>query len=290
MIQPKLKIGAVGDRYEQEADRVAQDVVQRINAPAPKTGDKDELRMKPMVQRLSDGSGMAAPPDLDTSIQGARGGGQPLAESIRQPMEQAFGADFSGVRVHTDAKSDKLNQSIQAKAFTTGQDVFFRQGVYEPGSRRGQELIAHELTHVVQQNGGAVQREQLQRINGDKGTGKTQVKPPIYFYHATPKKNANAIAQDGLKARSGKKQEEPYLCMSGTEAGATTLGSSASDIIFRVATSNLDIQLWSKTGAGKEEWRGYENIPGNLLEYRRNLGKPAQKKWRWTSDKSHLPL
>ena len=73
-------------------------------------------------------------------------------------MVSAMGADFSGVKVHTDAKSDKLNKSIQAKAFTTGRDVFFRQGEYNPGSQGGQELIAHELTHVVQQSGGAVQR------------------------------------------------------------------------------------------------------------------------------------
>jgi hypothetical protein len=76
-------------------------------------------------------------------------------------MGQAMGADFSGVKVHTDAQSDQLNQSIQAKAFTTGQDVFFRQGEYNPGSRGGQELIAHELTHVVQQKGG----ERIQRGN-----------------------------------------------------------------------------------------------------------------------------
>ena len=76
-------------------------------------------------------------------------------------MEQAFGADFGGVKVHTDSRSDQLNQSIQARAFTTGQDVFFRQGEYNPGSRGGQELLAHELTHVVQQNGGTVQRSPL---------------------------------------------------------------------------------------------------------------------------------
>lgn len=80
-------------------------------------------------------------------------------------MGQAMGADFSGVRVHTDARADQLNQSIQAKAFTTGQDLFFRQGAYQPGSREGQALIAHELTHVVQQNRGGVRRYiEIQKI------------------------------------------------------------------------------------------------------------------------------
>jgi hypothetical protein len=98
-------------------------------------------------------------PDLEASINQARGGGQAMGDNIRKPMEEAFGADFGGVKVHTDSRSDQLNQSIQARAFTTGQDVFFRQGEYNPGSRGGQELLAHELTHVVQQSGRMVQNE-----------------------------------------------------------------------------------------------------------------------------------
>ncbi|MBD2415200.1 DUF4157 domain-containing protein [Nostoc calcicola FACHB-3891] len=130
--------------------------LQRESAPE----EEEELQMKPMVQRQG-GAGMAASPDLEASINQARGSGQPIADNIRGPMEQAFGADFSGVKVHTDSQSDELNQSIQARAFTTGQDVFFRQGEYNPGSRGGQELLAHELTHVVQQNGGMVERSLL---------------------------------------------------------------------------------------------------------------------------------
>ncbi|MBU7584272.1 MAG: DUF4157 domain-containing protein [Nostoc sp. TH1S01] len=220
-IQMKLTIGQPGDKYEQEADRVAADVVQRINAPqsenepaqlqtkeeqseriqrdmAPmipkisifppgvssppppaiqmklsirEPGEEREPTLdqpiytpvQPLIQRVNIG-GMAASPDVEAGIQRARSGGQPLADSIREPMEQAFGADFSGVRVHTDAQADQLNQSIQAKAFTTGQDVFFRQGAYEPGSRGGQELLAHELTHVVQQGRGMMKQPLLDDV------------------------------------------------------------------------------------------------------------------------------
>ncbi|MEA5516990.1 DUF4157 domain-containing protein [Nodularia sp. UHCC 0506] len=125
---------------------------------------EEELQAKSILQRREAIGGGEASTDLDTAINSARGSGQQMADNIRQPMEQAFGADFSGVKVHTDGQSDQLNQSIQARAFTTGQDVFFRQGEYNPGSRGGQELLAHELTHVVQQNEGAVQRS-LQRKN-----------------------------------------------------------------------------------------------------------------------------
>ncbi|EGJ32635.1 hypothetical protein LYNGBM3L_05230 [Moorena producens 3L] len=174
-VQAKLTIGEAGDKYELEADRVASEVVDRINTPVTShstqpdsiqaQGQQDELMRKPMVQLMSVEGGMAATPELESSIQQAKGSGMPIAESIRKPMEQSFGADFSGVRVHSDAQSDQLNQSIQARAFTTGKDIFFRQGEYNPGSRGGQELIAHELTHVVQQNRASVQR-QLNQHNG----------------------------------------------------------------------------------------------------------------------------
>ncbi len=103
--------------------------------------------------------------DLEASIQESRGSGQALHQDLQQRMGQAMGADFSGVRVHTDAKSDQLNKSIQAKAFTTKQDVFFRKGTYNPTSRDGQELIAHELTHVVQQCGSTVQKAPMPQLS-----------------------------------------------------------------------------------------------------------------------------
>ena len=176
-IQRKLTIGEPGDKYEQEADRVAFQVVQQINAPT--SIDKNNLsqsiqREKDLkgvmqsrgfqaaIQRKQAIAGGEATPNLESAINRARGSGQPLDSGLQQSMGQAMGANFSGVRVHTDAQSDQLNQSIQAKAFTTGQDVFFRGGAYQPRSRGGQELIAHELTHVVQQQGSALQRQELQ--------------------------------------------------------------------------------------------------------------------------------
>jgi dienelactone hydrolase len=163
-VQAKLTIGEPNDKYEQEADAVAQDVVQRLHSPVSETppetevqreteAGKHQLQRKAILQRTHAVGGEPASADLEGSINRAKGGGQPLDTGLQRSMSQAMGADFSGVRVHTDSHADQLNQSIQAKAFTTGQDVFFRQGAYDPGSRGGQELIAHELTHVVQQKG-----------------------------------------------------------------------------------------------------------------------------------------
>jgi hypothetical protein len=123
--------------------------------------EEEELQMKSLVQRRENLGGGEASPNLELSIQSARGSGQSLDTGLQEKMGQAMGADFSSVKVHTDSQSDRLNKSIQAKAFTTGQDVFFRQGEYDPSSREGQELIAHELTHVVQQNSSGINRKEL---------------------------------------------------------------------------------------------------------------------------------
>jgi len=122
----------------------------------------DKVMTKPAagaVQRDGGAGGGPIGADVESSIEGARSGGRGLDKGVRASMEPAFGADFSGVRVHADAKSDSLNRSLQARAFTTGQDVFFRSGEYNPGSSGGQELLAHELTHVVQQNGSTVMKK-----------------------------------------------------------------------------------------------------------------------------------
>lgn len=112
------------------------------------------------VQRLLAQHTGDGPTELDGTtadrINSARGGGQTLDTTIQQKMGEAMGSDFSGVRVHTGSESHQLNEQLGAKAFTTGKDVFFRDGEYNPNSGRGQELIAHELTHVVQQGSGAV--------------------------------------------------------------------------------------------------------------------------------------
>lgn len=107
------------------------------------------------LARQGEGESKVAP-EIESAIQGARGAGQALDSTVRARMEAAFGADFGGVRVHTDALADHLNQALSARAFTTGQDIFFSQDQYRPASYSGQELLAHELTHVVQQTGNGL--------------------------------------------------------------------------------------------------------------------------------------
>jgi hypothetical protein len=137
-----MRVGPADDRHERAADRVAQQIIRHggaapgpasWRAPGPDTGGV----VLPEVQRAI--------------TQQSRSGGQSMPESVRARFEQSMGAEFGRVRVHTDQRADDLARCLQARAFTTGQDIFFRRGQYQPGSHGGQRVLAHELTHVVQQ-------------------------------------------------------------------------------------------------------------------------------------------
>jgi len=253
LIQAKLKVGPAGDKYEEEADRIA-DQVMRMPSPAakkplqrqPLMEDEEELQMKPMIQRqtpeeeeealqmkpmhpekpslqlkplvqrqapeeeeelqmkpllqpkqLPSISNLQSPnlhlrpivnpkskiqnqeggfetnDSFHRSLSASKGNGSPLPDQLRADFEPKFGADFGDVRAHSDSNAAQLNRQIGAQAFTHGNDVFFGAGKYNPGSTSGKQLIAHELTHTVQQ-GGALQR---QGDNDDWGQLKPLIQP-----------------------------------------------------------------------------------------------------------------
>ncbi len=150
------------------------------------------------VARQVEGEGELTP-EVESAIQRKRGGGQALDGGVRGGMESAFGVDFGGVRVHTDAEADGLNRSLSARAFTTGSDIFFRQGAYQPGSSAGRELLAHELTHVVQQEGAEVRRKLTLGQPGDR-------------YEQEAEQTARAVLRQGeggsRASRMGEEEEE----------------------------------------------------------------------------------
>jgi Domain of unknown function (DUF4157) len=177
-LQPKLDVSQPGDRYEQEADQVADEIMrmpepraardtsipvpaQRISLQRACANCEDELSRQEMEEekelafRAKDSSWDRpdVAPDVEARIQNLRGGGQPLSTSARSFFEPRFGYDFSAVRVHADAHAGQLARSVNARAFTLGSDIVFGQGEYAPETTTGKRLLAHELTHVVQQVG-----------------------------------------------------------------------------------------------------------------------------------------
>ncbi len=225
-IQTKLTIGKPGDKYEQEADKVSDQVMNMSQSVQRQEEGKDETQMKPEIQRqetpeeekadmkpeiqrqenkeeeepvatkplantisplvqrqdqpeekeaqmkpeiqreaaeekedelqtksTGDNSSVNAE-GLEQQLGNSKGGGSPLSDEARSFMEPRFGTDFSDVKVHTDSSAVQMNQDIQAQAFTHGQDIYFNSGKYSPDTNEGKSLLAHELTHVVQQRGG----------------------------------------------------------------------------------------------------------------------------------------
>ncbi len=197
--QAKLKVNQPGDVYEQEADRVAEEVmsmpeamsrdisphsspaVQRKCAacagsgePCPQCAEEEKMMQRkplaaqitPLIQRQTEeaeedeeeilqakevaGQTPAATPALESHINNVRGG-EPLSEFVRAFFEPRFGYDFSQVRVHWDAQAANSAQAVNALAYTVGRDVVFGAGQYAPETLAGQRLLAHELTHVIEQ-------------------------------------------------------------------------------------------------------------------------------------------
>ena len=145
-MQRKLTIGASDDPLEQEADRVADQV---LSMPAnPAIGSAP-----PRIQRFTEqpaGQTDTAPVSVDHALAGP---GRPLEPALRQDMEQRFGHNFSRVRVHSDRAAGQSSSDVHANAYTVGHNIVFGTGRFAPGTHEGRRLIAHELTHVIQQSG-----------------------------------------------------------------------------------------------------------------------------------------
>lgn len=185
-IQTKLSVGHPGDEYEQEADRVAEQVMRmpdhRINPGLQAqesvaeqvmrmpdeggAGEEDvdseatlavlriicpECEDEVVQAKESSGQLSAVTPGLESQIETVKTGGEPLPETVRAFFEPRFGYNFSHVRIHTDSAAAETAEQLHALAYTVGSHVAFGPGQYAPDSPAGKKLLAHELTHVVQQ-------------------------------------------------------------------------------------------------------------------------------------------
>ncbi len=226
IVQPKLTIGQPGDRYEQEADNMADQVVQKLDTkstpeilgktngqtslsiqqlPVSKENKEEEkiqekenkgfeedneIRRKPAfegrvlpednpeiqkkcadceqeenVQRKSDNTASSTS-SLESRLSSSRGGGSPLPKDTRKDLENSFSADFSSVRIHTGSSAVQMNRELNAQAFTHGSDIYFNQGKFNTQNSNGKHLLAHELTHTIQQNAG-IHSKTVQRQSGE---------------------------------------------------------------------------------------------------------------------------
>lgn len=180
VIQRRLQVGRPDDKYEREADAVA-DQVMRMPSPdgiqmkpadgrpdiqmkCAKCEEEEKVQMKvtrtpknPVyMSRQDEQKQNMAPGNVTKQLTGGGTSGQSLPQSINREMISKIGTDFSGVNIHTGASAVQMSRELGAKAFTYGNNIYFNQGQYDPASSAGKHLLAHELTHVVQQGHGAM--------------------------------------------------------------------------------------------------------------------------------------
>ncbi|MCP4131348.1 MAG: DUF4157 domain-containing protein [bacterium] len=149
VLQAKLTVGSPNDKYEQEADRVAEQVVNMTDAQVQTKQDDESI-----VQSKGSPQGTEVSSDFESGLNNIKGTGSPLNKQVRQYYEQRLNAYLGDVRIHTGNKADRLARSINAEAFTTKHDIVFAARRFDPNSRQGKKLLGHELTHVLQQGGG----------------------------------------------------------------------------------------------------------------------------------------
>ncbi|HET6996194.1 MAG TPA: DUF4157 domain-containing protein, partial [Chitinophagaceae bacterium] len=228
-IQTKLEINPSDDVYEKEADAMADKVMQHEHAPPPTNPDDpnnngdsgvkptlaankiSRLQRKrafesptplelntanlspsdemPLQRKEQDSSATGEADSIESTLQSSRGGGTSMPDDTREKMESGFGTDFSNVKVHSDKDAAQMNDQIGARAFTHGNDIYFNKGEYRPGTSSGDHLLAHELTHTVQQGGGVQKKSNSLQKAGKKAKpkGKTITKDDVVADVVGPK-------------------------------------------------------------------------------------------------------
>lgn len=209
-IQPALEIGESDDKYEKEANAVADKVMKMQDDKEEKMqmkSDEEEgkVQMKseesdaiPKLQTKTDGqkNEVTASESVEQGIMSTKGNGQSLPKDIQQEMGNKMGADFSGVNIHTDHNAVQMNKEVGAKAFTHGNDIYFNKDQFNPANTTGKHLLAHELTHTIQQTGSKIQPV-LQRATPFTETKSNKDNRSFYINGAT---RFNKIKQMLMKA------------------------------------------------------------------------------------------
>lgn len=185
-----MKVNQPGDAYEQEANQIAERIVQASTPVSPAgssvTGKKDLDDRLLRRKENSSGQIAAAVPSIVHEV--LQNSGRPLDATARSFMEPRFGHDFSRIRIHTDERAEEAAEAVNALAYTVGQDIFFGRSQYAPGTGEGKRLLAHELTHTIQQSSSVERSPLVQRQDASATTT-----PPAVPGQLTPDQIADTL-------------------------------------------------------------------------------------------------
>jgi len=239
---------------EEEEEVQTKPLAQRQEAP-----EEEEVQTKPLVQRHGEG-GFEAGSDIEQRLAASRGGGSPLPSEVRTYMEPRFEADFGGVRVHTGDEASQLNRALSAQAFTHGQDIYLGESKYAPGSDAGKRLLAHELTHVVQQTGRVQPRIQRWSIGG-------------WF----SKKGHEAITEDSIDQwnKEAVRNRRPELQISDKDKKQMVKGARWNDLLGHWGVVTMGLALF-----GSKRSLTHESHEGKLQFLHGMAARETESVWK----------
>jgi len=193
VVQPKLQVGKSGSMHEQQADAMADMIMQtkdhanQVSVSSAITG---------LAQSKNETDGTPINPVLNNKITASQGKGNDIDSNTQSFMSYRFDTDFSNVKIHTDSEAAGMNSELGARAFTSGNDIYFNEDEYKPGSAKGDHLLAHELTHVVQQSTGnkSIQKDDVdeQKAAAEEATRKADLVTKIQTYGIVSVEDADA--------------------------------------------------------------------------------------------------
>lgn len=244
----------------------SEEMVQRLpfekKLESPKLEENVQKKCKNCEQEESiqtkGGNGFQASGTVESQLRSSKGGGSSMGAQTRSSMESGFGADFSNVRIHTDSNAVRMSQALGAQAFTHGNDIYFNEGKYNPSSTSGQHLLAHELTHTIQQGGsGPIAQNKIQRWPAWADSAANWVAD-------TATSAAGAVA-DGAVYVGGKVVDGAVWVGDKVSEGAEWVGdqvSEAADWLIEQFNSAID----SGTEFLNEKWEAIESFGTSSFE------------------------
>lgn len=212
--------------------RAAEESEAAAETPGPGAATTDEPKTVSVQAEEVEGEPAPVSPALASQLSSSKGGGQPLSEPDRGLFEATFRHDFGGVSLHTDAAADSFSRSLNARAFTTGRDIYFRGGEYQPGTSGGRELLSHELTHVVQQSSGPVA--------GTPVGGGISVSDPSDAYEQAAERTAETVMRQLPDASAESTAADSSAPASSNRAGASVQRDEAGSSSAPTAREMID--------------------------------------------------
>ena len=263
VIQCSLNIGAVNDPLEHEADAMADKVMRMPDSLSPGQGwgdviqrkcdhceEEEQVQRKPLAASITPfiqkkgADGGTAIEGVTNKINSTKGSGSGMDSNTQNFMQSRFGTDFSGVKIHTGSDSIQMNRELNAKAFTVGSDIYFNEGQYQPNAESGKHLLAHELTHTVQQG----KHSAIQKVSAASCCNAKDCGGADKVGSGTPTSYSLTLAVD--------KEEDGLGRLSSGNVGHTWVKVDADD------GTHFSYGFWPQTGFSADPLKAFDPVLG----------------------------